>query len=75
MIARYLGHVSSATVASGLACEGAGADLAFVADELPLEKTKGVFLTTRAVFLEEALIPLVIQESIGGRVGGRSQQR
>ena len=50
-------------------------DLAFVADELPLEKTKGVLLTTRAVFLEEILIPLAIQESIGEGIDGRSQQR
>ena len=46
-------------------------NLAFVADELPLEKTKGVLLTTRAVFLEEILIPLAIQESIGEGVDGK----
>ena len=48
-------------------------DLAFVADELSLEKTKGVFLTTRAVFLEEILIPLAIQESIGGGVEDKTR--
>ena len=50
-------------------------DLAFVADEWPLEKTKGVLLTTRAVFLEDILIPLAIQEFIGEGIDGRSQQR
>jgi len=37
LIARYLGHVSSAA-ASGWVVEGASMELAFVADELPLEK-------------------------------------
>jgi Flp pilus assembly protein CpaB len=68
-----LGHVSSVPAASGWVFEGAGVDLAFVADELPLEKTKDVLLTTRAVFLEDILI-LAIQESIDEGVDGKSRR-